>query len=526
MINPHIVRKTTSPVAAPPEAGIHWINTVSGTAYFSVGTSAVTDWIAVQGTDSLKVTVKNMTGSTIAGTSVVYINGASGNLPTIALARADLEVTSARTFGVTIASIANNATGEVVAYGNVANVNTNGFTEGVQLYLSPSVAGGITSTKPSAPNNMVSVAICTRAHPTLGVLVVEIKNGFELQELHDVAISAIADGQLIKYESATSLWKNITPNYAFNNGDLSLVNEYKISNNSNGEYPLTLWNRSPDFISGLICIDDTESKSLIVGLIGSNASVSAPLDYGDAYIATANDIVFDTGANIYFSELSTEVASITTGGVFTAIKIDPLPIAILDAPADTAADDRSSILFADYTTSLNKKTKLKELPISDAVAARVNNTPTSLYISPSFSAIHAGTVTETIITSFLVPANTLSVYDIVNFKTIAFKETSATVSKTWRIKVNSANTLVGAGTLGQFTATGTLTRTFNRKFIIGGGNIYAVNTATNSDVTSIAAAWLTQPFDVTVNNYFFITAQLAVATPDTMQILALQVDQK
>lgn len=45
MINPHIVRKTTDPVSAPPEEGIHWINTVSGKEFFSVGTASVADWI-------------------------------------------------------------------------------------------------------------------------------------------------------------------------------------------------------------------------------------------------------------------------------------------------------------------------------------------------------------------------------------------------------------------------------------------------------------------------------------------------
>lgn len=45
MINPHIIRKTTDPTSAPPEAGIHWINTVTGVEFFSVGTSSLSDWI-------------------------------------------------------------------------------------------------------------------------------------------------------------------------------------------------------------------------------------------------------------------------------------------------------------------------------------------------------------------------------------------------------------------------------------------------------------------------------------------------
>lgn len=525
MINPHIVRKTTSPVAAPPEAGIHWINTTSGAAYFSVGTSAVTDWIAVQGTDSLKVTVKNITGVTIASGSVVYISGASGNLATIALGQANSEATSSKTFGITIGAIANNGTGEVVAYGNISNINTNSFTEGVQLYLSPSVAGGLTATKPSAPNHMVSVAICTRAHPTLGVLVVAIKNGFEFQELHNVAITSVADGQLIKYESATSLWKNVTPNYVLNNGDLTLNGEYKITNNSNGEYPLTLFNQSPDFISGLICIDDTESKSLIVGIVGSNGSVSAPLDVGDAYIATANDIVFDTGANIYFTELSTEVASITTGGVFTANKIDPLPIAILDAPVDTNADNRSSILFADYTTSLNKSTKLKELPMSDVVSTRFQNLPTSLYCSTAFGSILTGTTTETILVSILVPANTLSAYDIIKFRSIVTKHVGVAAAKTIAVRCNTVNTIVGSFVIATTSTSAGLTMSVERTAIIDGGNILTANISGVTDIVASGNPYLSNTFNVAVDNYIMLTGRTTSAA-DSIQLMAYQVDRK
>jgi hypothetical protein len=46
MINPHIIRKTVDPVGAPPEAGIHWINTSTGEEYFSVGTATVADWVS------------------------------------------------------------------------------------------------------------------------------------------------------------------------------------------------------------------------------------------------------------------------------------------------------------------------------------------------------------------------------------------------------------------------------------------------------------------------------------------------
>ena len=46
--------------------------------------------------------------------------------------------------------------------------------------------------------------------PTTGEIVYGIQNGYELEELHNVAISSVADAQILQYESATSLWKNKT----------------------------------------------------------------------------------------------------------------------------------------------------------------------------------------------------------------------------------------------------------------------------------------------------------------------------
>ena len=42
---PHLVRKNSDPVSAPPEIGIHWINVNSKKEWFSVGTSSVDDWV-------------------------------------------------------------------------------------------------------------------------------------------------------------------------------------------------------------------------------------------------------------------------------------------------------------------------------------------------------------------------------------------------------------------------------------------------------------------------------------------------
>jgi hypothetical protein len=48
------------------------------------------------------------------------------------------------------------------------------------------------------------------AHQNIGNIYVKTMNGWELDELHNVAISTPLNNQVLQYESATSLWKNKT----------------------------------------------------------------------------------------------------------------------------------------------------------------------------------------------------------------------------------------------------------------------------------------------------------------------------
>jgi hypothetical protein len=153
----------------------------------------------------------NKTGDTIAKGTVVYINGGQGNRPTITLADYSSDATSARTFGVTAESINNNNSGYVVVKGLITGLNTNSYTAGTQLYLGDD--GAMISTKPQAPNHLVYVAKVISQNSTSGIIYVEVMNGYEIDELHDVKITSIANKQLLRYNSSNSLWENITPNF-------------------------------------------------------------------------------------------------------------------------------------------------------------------------------------------------------------------------------------------------------------------------------------------------------------------------
>ena len=195
---------TGVPTAPTPLASDN-STTIATTAYV---TNAVASSTTSPSTQKVTKTVRNATAALIPKRSVVYINGANGNNATIALAQANAESTSYRTFGITESDIAINGDGVVVIIGEVLNVNTGSFNDGDQLYLSPTIAGEITNVKPSAPNHMVYVGVVTRANNNNGKIEVNIANGFELHELHDVAINGKLDKDLVSYEQSTNLWKN------------------------------------------------------------------------------------------------------------------------------------------------------------------------------------------------------------------------------------------------------------------------------------------------------------------------------
>jgi hypothetical protein len=154
--------------------------------------------------------VRNTTGATLTKGTIVYINGAQGNKPTVAKALATSDATSAQTFGFLQSNIANNSNGFIIVMGDLIGLDTSGITEGTQLYLSSAVAGTYTTTKQVAPAHLVYVGIVTRSHPTQGQIEVKIQNGYELDELHDVLISGETDGQVLQFEGASGLWKNKT----------------------------------------------------------------------------------------------------------------------------------------------------------------------------------------------------------------------------------------------------------------------------------------------------------------------------
>ena len=181
----------------------------NSTQYINGAGNLVTFPGVINEAQNLITEVYNKTGATLTKGTIVYINGGQGNLPTVTKALATGDSTSAQTYGIVRNDITNNNNGYVVVAGRISDLDTQAYTEGTQLYLSPTTAGTFTSTKPYAPQHLVYVGIVVRAHPTQGVIEVKIQNGYELDELHNVAAQSPDNNDILQSKTATSLWTKV-----------------------------------------------------------------------------------------------------------------------------------------------------------------------------------------------------------------------------------------------------------------------------------------------------------------------------
>lgn len=137
---------------------------------------------------------------------VVYLYGAHGDLPSLRRASNSSELLSSKTFGVVTETIAANGNGFVTTFGFVNGLDTSAIVAGTALWLG-ATPGSYTATKPVAPAHTVFVGIVTKSNAGNGAVFVNPQNGYELDELHDVLITAPAENNFF-VRGADGLWKN------------------------------------------------------------------------------------------------------------------------------------------------------------------------------------------------------------------------------------------------------------------------------------------------------------------------------
>jgi hypothetical protein len=153
--------------------------------------------------------VYNQSGSPFTKGQVVRVDGSSGTRLKASLARATNDANSSQTFGLVAQTIGNNASGVIITQGLLRAIDTNAYNTGDTLWLSATTPGAMVNVRPVAPYHGVRVGyVVKKAGSADGIIFVDVQNGLELEELHDVAITAVANNDIIAYNASTTVWRN------------------------------------------------------------------------------------------------------------------------------------------------------------------------------------------------------------------------------------------------------------------------------------------------------------------------------
>jgi hypothetical protein len=155
--------------------------------------------------------VTNAESTTITKGQAVYAFGGQGDRLKVKLAYNTSDATSAQTIGVVLStSIGANQKGLIIMQGQIDNLNlfpTSTWADGDAVYLG-ATAGSLTKTKPHAPNHLVYLGFVTTAsNGSAGRMYVRVQNGYEMDELHNVAAHNPSGGETLIYNKNNNLWE-------------------------------------------------------------------------------------------------------------------------------------------------------------------------------------------------------------------------------------------------------------------------------------------------------------------------------
>jgi hypothetical protein len=304
--------------------------------------------------------------------------GAQGQRLAVVLARANTKVNHTGLLGIVTETINSNQEGFVTNFGIVRDIDTTGdlqgetWVDGDVLWLSETTAGALTNIEPTT--HPIQIGYVIYAHANNGKIFVYLQEGVdELDELHDVSITSVANNQGLFYDSATSLWKNksiatalgYTPANAATlisttaplsgGGDLSANRTFSISQSgaaSDGYLSSTDWNTF-----------NNKQPS------GSYVPTSRQL--------TINGTAYDLSADRVWSVGTvTSVAALTLGTTGTDLSSSvatgtTTPVITLNVPTASAAN-RGALSAADWSTF---NTKVGSVTASSPLASSSGSTP-------------------------------------------------------------------------------------------------------------------------------------------------------
>jgi hypothetical protein len=218
--------------------------------------------------ESVYAYVRNVETTDLSRGEVVYIFGASGDKISVKRASSTGDTTSSKTLGVVAEPIQANKLGFVITQGTLDKLDLSGYTAGDIVWLSRT-PGQFTKTKEYAPNHLVFVGVVQRATHGNGQLYVKPQNGYELDELHNVAVTGATFGDLLIYSanSGNNLWvnsKTLPGSYTIT-GDTSIGGKLNVTGNTS----LQGLTATTTNINGNLTVTGTTSLQSFTGTSGT-----------------------------------------------------------------------------------------------------------------------------------------------------------------------------------------------------------------------------------------------------------------
>jgi hypothetical protein len=293
----------------------------------------------------------------------------------------------------------------VYELGEITGVNTSAFTQGQILYYDPTVAGGLTATKPNTPNAIATIAAVVHVGTSNGVLFVRPTFGSALGGTDgNVRFGTLASGNTIIYDAVDGVWKN---------ANLTAGTGISVSN---GAGSITVTNSAPDqtvVLTGGTGISTSgtypnftitnSAPDQTVSLTG--AGITAVTGTYPNFTITSNAVTSVSGTGtvngISLSGTVTSSGNLTLGGALSGVDLTTqvtgtLPIAN-GGTGQTTATAAFNALAPSQTSQSGKYLTTDGTNTSwatvNAGASISNDTSTSTNLYPLFANATSGTPT-------------------------------------------------------------------------------------------------------------------------------------
>ena len=240
-------------------------------------------------------------GQVVMFTGSVGASGALQGAPATGLTAS----TASYVMGIATQDIALNGWGYVTAFGLVRGLNTSAFSDGDILYYDPTVAGGLTTTVPSAPNAKIQVCAVTHAASNGSLFVRPSFGGALGQYEGDVQVTTPANGDLLIRNQTSGKWVN---------APLTAGTAISISNSAGA---VTVTNTAPDQVVSI-------SGGGTTTVTGTYPNFTVSSD--DQYDGTVTSVDLSAGTGI-----SVSGGPITTSGSITVTNTAPDQTVVLNA---------------------------------------------------------------------------------------------------------------------------------------------------------------------------------------------------